>query len=112
MARDTHRLQAVIDLASSEHVDEVLSRMAPFGHKHINLRGILKFDFAQHASGLLRRECAGELLRSHGKVLVLADPRPHLLAKPGVLQLNQHGGQSTTRRALSQAQYGAEGPFA
>jgi hypothetical protein len=31
--------------------------MAPIGHKHINLRvrGILKFDFAQHAPGLLRQ---------------------------------------------------------
>jgi hypothetical protein len=55
MAWNTHRLQAVIDLAPSEHVDGVLSRMAPIGHKHINLRGILKFDFAQHASGLLRQ---------------------------------------------------------
>lgn len=55
MAWNTHRLQAVIDLAPSEHIDEVLSRMAPIGHKHINLRGVLKFDFAQHASGLLRQ---------------------------------------------------------
>ena len=31
-----------------------LGRMAPIGHKHINMRGILKFDFARHASGLFR----------------------------------------------------------
>ena len=55
MAWNTHRLQALIDLAPSEHVDEMLSRMAPIGHKHINLRGALKFDFAQHAAGLLRQ---------------------------------------------------------
>ena len=55
MAWNTHRLQAVIDLALSEHIDEVQSRMAPIGHKHINLRGILKFDFAQHAADLLRQ---------------------------------------------------------
>ena len=35
--------------------DEVLSRIAPIGHKHINLRGILTFDLAQHRPGLLSR---------------------------------------------------------
>ena len=55
MAWNTHRLQAVIDQTPNDHPDEVLSRMAPIGHKHINLRGILTFDFAQHASGLLRQ---------------------------------------------------------
>jgi len=54
MAWNTHRLQAVIDVAPSDHTDEVLSHMAPIGHKHINMRGILRFDFAQHASGLFR----------------------------------------------------------
>ena len=54
MAWNTHRLQAVIDRALSEHSDEVLSRMAPIGHKHINMRGILSFNLAQHASSLLR----------------------------------------------------------
>jgi len=53
MAWNTHRLQAMIDQAPNDHPDEVLSRMAPIGHKHINMRGILTFDFAQHASGLL-----------------------------------------------------------
>lgn len=55
MAWNTHRLQAVIDLAPSERVDGVSSRMAPIGHEYIDLRGILKFDFAQHAAGLLRQ---------------------------------------------------------
>ena len=54
MAWNTHHLQAVIDRALSEHSDEVLSRMAPIGHKHINMRGILSFNLAQHASSLLR----------------------------------------------------------
>ena len=54
MARNTHRLQAVIDQAPNEHPDEVLGRLAPIGHKHINMRGILSFDLAKHASGLLR----------------------------------------------------------
>jgi len=54
MAWNTHRLQAVIDQAPNDHPDEVLSRLAPIGHKHINMRGILTFDLAQHASSLLR----------------------------------------------------------
>ena len=54
MAWNTHRLQAVIDQVPNDHSDEVLSRLAPIGHKHINMRGILRFDFAQHASGLFR----------------------------------------------------------
>ena len=42
MAWNTHRLQTVIDLAPSEHVDEVLSRMAligPFGASKDDLNG-------------------------------------------------------------------------
>ena len=54
MAWNTHRLQAVIDLAPSDHTDEVLSHMAPIGHKHINMRGILTFDLAHYGSSLLR----------------------------------------------------------
>ena len=54
MAWNTHRLQAVIDQVPNDHSDEVLSRLAPIGYKHINMRGILRFDFAQHASGLFQ----------------------------------------------------------
>jgi len=53
MAWNTHHLQAVIDRAPSEHPDEVVSRLAPIGHKHINMRGILTFDLARDASRLL-----------------------------------------------------------
>jgi len=55
MAWNTYRMQAVIDQASNEHADEVLSRLAPIGHKHINMRGTLKFELAQYASSLLRQ---------------------------------------------------------
>ena len=51
---NTHRLQAVIDEAPNDHPDEVLSRLAPIGHKHINMRGILTFELAQYGSSLLR----------------------------------------------------------
>ena len=54
MAWNTHRLQAVIDQSPNDHPDEVLSRLAPIGHKHINMRGILEFDLAQYGSSLLR----------------------------------------------------------
>ncbi len=54
MAWNTRRMQAVIDWAPNEHPDAVLSRLAPIGHKHINMRGILSFDLAQCASSLLR----------------------------------------------------------
>jgi hypothetical protein len=54
MAWNTRRMQAVIDRAPNDHPDEVLSRLAPIGHKHINLRGIITFDLARHGSSLLR----------------------------------------------------------
>ncbi len=53
MAWNTHRLQAVIDQVPNDHSDEVLSRLTPIGHKHINMRGILRFDFAQDGLDLL-----------------------------------------------------------
>ena len=54
MAWNTHRIQAVIDRAPNEHPDEVLSRLAPIGHRHINMRGILTFDLARYVPILLR----------------------------------------------------------
>ena len=54
MAWNTHRIQAVIDRTPNDHPDDVLSRLAPIGHKHINMRGILTFDLARYASSLLR----------------------------------------------------------
>ena len=47
-------MQAVVDQAPTNHPAEVLSRLAPIGHKHINMRGTLKFELAHHASSLLR----------------------------------------------------------
>jgi hypothetical protein len=55
MAWNTRRLQAVIDQAPNDHPDEVLSRLAPIGYKHINMRGIFTFDLARHRSSLLRQ---------------------------------------------------------
>src|SRR3954447_583481 len=59
MAWNTHHLQAMIDRAPSDHPDEVMSRLAPIGHKHINMRGILTFDLARYRLSLLRRPPPG-----------------------------------------------------
>lgn len=58
MAWNTHQLQTVLDGGSADYPDDVLSRIAPIGHKHINLRGILTFDLSRHASRLLDRTAA------------------------------------------------------
>lgn len=55
MAWNAHRLQAMIDRAPGAYPDAVLSRLAPIGHKHINLRGILTFNLAGYGSRLLRQ---------------------------------------------------------
>jgi TnpA family transposase len=55
MAWNTHRFQNLLDQTSAGYADEVLSRIAPIGHKHINMRGILTFDLRRHASSLLDR---------------------------------------------------------
>ncbi len=55
MAWNTHHLQIMLDRAPGDHPDEVVSRLAPIGHKHINMRGILTFDLARYRSSLLRQ---------------------------------------------------------
>jgi hypothetical protein len=55
MAWNTHRLQIAIDRVPGEYSDEVLSRIAPIGYRHINLRGILTFDLSQLGPSLLGR---------------------------------------------------------
>ena len=66
MAWNTHRLQAAIDLAPGNHADDVLSRLAPIGHKHINMRGILSFDLGGHRSSLLRQASSATVERIPG----------------------------------------------
>jgi TnpA family transposase len=55
MAWNTHRLPAMIDQTPSEYSDAVVSRLAPVGHKHINMHGILTFDLSGYTSSLLRQ---------------------------------------------------------
>jgi hypothetical protein len=59
MAWNTHHLQVMLDRAPGDHPDEVVSRLAPIGHKHINMRGILTFDLARYRSSLLRQPLSG-----------------------------------------------------
>ena len=40
----------------ADYPDEVLSRIAPIGYKHINLRGILTFDLTRLGPSLLGRQ--------------------------------------------------------
>jgi len=56
MAWNTHQLQIAIDRAPADYPDEVLSRIAPIGYKHINLRGILTFDLTRLGPSLLGRQ--------------------------------------------------------
>ena len=49
----------MLDRAPGDHPDEVVSRLAPIGHKHINMRGILTFDLARYRSSLLRQPLSG-----------------------------------------------------
>ena len=58
MAWNTHQLQIAIDRAPADYPDEVLSRIAPIGYNHINLRGILTFDLTQLGPSLLGRQPA------------------------------------------------------
>ena len=60
MAWNAHRLQIAIDRAPGEYPDEVLKGIAPIGHKHINLRGILTFDLSQLGASLLGRPPAAQ----------------------------------------------------
>jgi len=59
MAWNTHHLQVMLDRAPGDHPDEVISRLAPIGHKHINMRGFLAVDLARYRSSLLRQPPPG-----------------------------------------------------
>jgi len=49
-----------------DHPDEVTRRLAPIGHKHINMRGILSFDLGGHRSSLLRQASSATVERIPG----------------------------------------------
>lgn len=66
MAWNTHRFQLAVDETPGGYPDEVLKSIAPIGHKHINLRGILTFDLTQLGSSLLGRPAAAVGKRTSG----------------------------------------------
>jgi hypothetical protein len=66
MAWNTHRLQLAVDEAPGAYPDEVLKSIAPIGHKHINLRGILTFDLSRLGPSLLGRPPAAVGKRASG----------------------------------------------
>ena len=49
-----------------DHPDEVTRRLAPIGHKHINMRGILSFDLGCHRSSPLRQTPSATVERVPG----------------------------------------------
>jgi hypothetical protein len=56
----------MIGASPGDHPDEVTRRLAPIGHKHINMRGILSFDLGGHRSSLLRQTSSATAERVPG----------------------------------------------
>jgi hypothetical protein len=54
----------MIDASPGDHPDEVTRRLAPIGHKHINMRGILNARHPEFRSRLPQVKPAATLL--HG----------------------------------------------
>ena len=46
-------MQVLRDHAPERYSDELMARIAPTAHRHINMRGILAFDLACHRGRLL-----------------------------------------------------------
>ena len=53
MAWNTHRMQAVLGRSPAGYPDELIARIAPTTHRHINMRGILTFNLGRHRPRLL-----------------------------------------------------------
>ena len=53
MTWNTHHIQRTADRDPSAFPNDVLSHIAPIGHGHINLRGVMTFDLSQNRSALL-----------------------------------------------------------
>ena len=53
MAWNTHRIQSFRDRKSDELTDNIVAQLAPIGHAHINMRGIISFPLEKAAKGLI-----------------------------------------------------------
>jgi len=54
MAWNTHKMQAIVGHSLADYPDELIARIAPTMHQHINMRGILTFNLGPHRPRLLR----------------------------------------------------------
>ena len=53
MAWNTHHIQSLRDKKPDEFPDSVVAHLAPIGHAHINMRGIISFPLEKAAKGLI-----------------------------------------------------------
>ena len=53
MAWNMHRIQSLWDRNSDELPDNIVAHLAPIGHAHINMRGIISFPLEKAAKGLI-----------------------------------------------------------
>lgn len=53
MAWNTERIQTQRDQNPDEFPDSVVAHLAPIGHAHINMRGIISFRLEKAAEGLI-----------------------------------------------------------
>ena len=54
MAWNTDKMQAIVGHSLADYPDELIARIAPTMHQHINMRGILTFNLGPHRPRLLR----------------------------------------------------------
>jgi hypothetical protein len=53
-AWNTHKMQAIVGHSLADYPDELIARIAPTMHQHINMRGILTSNLGPHRPRLLR----------------------------------------------------------
>ena len=54
MVWNTRKMQAIVGHSLADYPDELIARIAPTMHQHINMRGILTFNLGPHRPRLLR----------------------------------------------------------
>ena len=78
MAWNTHRMQAIVGGSPDSNPDELIARIAPTTHQHINMRGILTFNLGRHRPRLLGpiRLPSREKYQYLHSELLLVEPHP------------------------------------
>ena len=67
MAWNTHNMQNQIDQKPDEFPDNVVAKVAPIAHAHINMRGIVSFNLQKAAKGLVAAPNSPQKTSSPGK---------------------------------------------